>query len=699
MAETNTLKNDFFDVVNHLKKQREESGALKKTIREQAEIDRKERRENTKKIVKNSTKSRFDSAKKSLGNVMDFKSILKPGFWVKTAGMVTETPALMLLGDKLDSLTNKYGEYREATKSSNEKIADLLKGEKVSRKTQKEALVKLYNTTSNDTDKIKKVLLESGVKNKEVFEQIVNIKKQNENSLLSDNEDQVEQLKEQGKNDKEIITILKDQKGILNNIEKQFSDVNTDDEKEIIVKTEEKKNALGFLDEGKEEKQNRIQLRQNELLAEQLEVLKDNNKKEKSPIKTLLGLLGIGMIAFASELKKSLTAMYKPFVNTFKFIFGKDSKLIKGLKFLKNKLKVLNSVGNFFSKESKLVKGFIAFKGHIKKLSSIGDFFSKTFSKIMSSLNVLKGNLNNSIKALSKMPGGKIAKLIGGLAGKLIIPFQMAYRVITEVFNADTIRDKILGASAGILSVMLEIPQMIANGLLRLFGSSMRFDFSAQKIIDATNKITDMVFDNITVPVMDFLTSLPDSIEKMFKMVKDFLAKPIDFIKGFFSNDDEPEKLVDSLEDQGAIDKNMIGNSEIKDWDKISQLRSKEIGKIADYDDWDDKTLERLEKIKAEKEEKEKIVATQRRKRMEATNERIKNNTENYKAKPDDESYMDRIREVKMREDDKRKENPQTQENNNNNMQFNNNSSNVIVQDDMDTKTDDIAYQRAAFSF
>lgn len=55
------------------------------------------------------------------------------------------------------------------------------------------------------------------------------------------------------------------------------------------------------------------------------------------------------------------------------------------------------------------------------------------------------------------------------------------------------------------------------------------------------------------------------------------------------------DALIKRLDDKGVVDHNYLGNSEVKDWNKIDQLPLSQIQALKKFDDWspqDDKRLD-----------------------------------------------------------------------------------------------------------
>jgi hypothetical protein len=126
---------------------------------------------------------------------------------------------------------------------------------------------------------------------------------------------------------------------------------------------------------------------------------------------------------------------------------------------------------------------FKVIKGIAGKMGKIG----KTFGK-MGKIGKMFSKLGNSFK-------------LGGLLGKILLPIEMIGKALKGIFDGKTIRDKILGMSAGLLDPILMIPEMIGNGILwlarKVFGEDFlggfKFDFGMDAIIGIVDKATEMV--------------------------------------------------------------------------------------------------------------------------------------------------------------------------------------------------------------
>ena len=182
-------------------------------------------------------------------------------------------------------------------------------------------------------------------------------------------------------------------------------------------------------------------------------------------------------------------------------IVGYLSRAFKPFSALGGLIAPFKKGGAVFTLFSKVIPQKLTFLG------KIGKMFSNVITKI-----------GNVFRNIAKMPGiGRIFS-IGKVFGAFLFYIRAAWGIFKELRDGSKdLRDRILGISAVITELLLEIPQMIVNGLLSLFGSDFRVDFSKEAIIEAVNGITDWVFDNVTKPVLDFFLITLPGIWKNFK--------------------------------------------------------------------------------------------------------------------------------------------------------------------------------------
>lgn len=259
-----------------------------------------------------------------------------------------------------------------------------------------------------------------------------------------------------------------------------------------------------------------------------------------------------------SEISGPLIAISRSLFGFGTALFGKKEKREK--KDSKTLHNILSIFTDFYDdvKKARALKGekqiglmkylvpltalFVGFFGGLFK--QLGMFFRpikilfQSLSRIFMNLKIVKDSkflvkffgFFDKLKGLiAKSPLAKIVGAVGKLFGSLLMPLMMFYETYKGWMDAETIRDKILGAAAGILDVFFSLPEWIANTILGLF-TDFRVDFSAKAIIDAVNGISDWLFDAVTIPVMDFFTitipnafkSLKDDIANVFKGGMDF---------------------------------------------------------------------------------------------------------------------------------------------------------------------------------
>jgi len=272
-----------------------------------------------------------------------------------------------------------------------------------------------------------------------------------------------------------------------------------------------------------------------------------------------IGILGLGIVgAFTLFAEMAV----KDFLKAYRFIGRalKTTFISPVVKFL-SKFKFGEKILNVFSRIGQWISNF----------GKWGSSLSKHFSKIGRGLSWLANagsNISTYLTTAVKQSTGimkwvsrfsSILTKIGGIAGRIFMPVMVVYEVLKGLFSEGTIRDKILSASAGVMSIFTQIPEWIANGILKLFGFDFRFDFGKEAIMNAVNVATKWVekpihamLDFFTKTVPDVFTSFKDSIMGLIEKAKDipgYLAKKV---KGFFSflpgvgNDEASKKLAET---------------------------------------------------------------------------------------------------------------------------------------------------------
>lgn len=251
-------------------------------------------------------------------------------------------------------------------------------------------------------------------------------------------------------------------------------------------------------------------------------------KPEQTGIMKYLTLVGVLFLGFFTGLVKSLEVYWKPVERSFKWITG------------------------FFREEGIIGKFFIR----------IGKFFT----------NISKW----FVKLESKVPKTLMSKLLGGLGkfiGKFLMPLMMIWEGIKGWIKGENLRDKILGAAAGMLGFFLELPEMMINGMLSLLGSDFRLDLGADAIMAAVNSITEWMYTNITEPFLDWLlVDLPNMFSNFSDSMGIFFDKISQF--GSFIKDYIIDLVVDSVSGIPYLGEKVKVLEKYKSNNKVSDTKS-----------------------------------------------------------------------------------------------------------------------------
>ena len=132
-----------------------------------------------------------------------------------------------------------------------------------------------------------------------------------------------------------------------------------------------------------------------------------------------------------------------------------------------------------------------------------------------------------------KKDGGLLGGLrlgVGGLLnpkmlGKLGIWAMLGLMIkdmIKGWIKGETLEDKAILGLVGLLTIPGAIMEWAVNGILGLFGSDFKVDFSPKALEKGIRDINKWIFDNITAPVMDFFTkTIPEKFDIFIKFFKE----------------------------------------------------------------------------------------------------------------------------------------------------------------------------------
>lgn len=182
----------------------------------------------------------LDQMKSSLVEMSS--AFTKPGGLMKIMGLASGSPLLMLFGDKIGELSEKYDENKKERMSYEDKLKVSLKDLNISSEQRNKIMEGIETLTSEDDREIQKLLVSNGVTNSEAMDELISNMKSFEEGLIFTNPEMEDMLEEQGKSSKEIILALR---GIGEDIQKgnepDFTQERKDD---IITKMNEDRNDL-----------------------------------------------------------------------------------------------------------------------------------------------------------------------------------------------------------------------------------------------------------------------------------------------------------------------------------------------------------------------------------------------------------------------------------------------------------------------
>jgi len=145
--------------------------------------------------------------------------------------------------------------------------------------------------------------------------------------------------------------------------------------------------------------------------------------------------------------------------------------------------------------------------------------------------------------------------------------------------------------------------------------------------LDKAEDMTKSILENATPLglVKDGVDSLlgEGSTDKAISGAMDLIKKgikltPIGAALSLFSNDKSKE-IFNSLKDKGIVEHNFFGNSEVKDWNGLLQVSSKDLQILSKYDDFSKETQSKIENL-SKVDDKSKSILAELIKDKSATN-------------------------------------------------------------------------------
>jgi hypothetical protein len=421
-----------------------------------------------------------DNAKKQ---VEAFKGLLKPSSMIKAVGLASGSPMLAILGGKLGEIVEIDKEKKEAAKTENKKVADLLKKNGKSSGEIASIIKQTAKMSGENEDELFAKLSKLGFKDKEVFDKFLAIKKEGDEKLIASNFDIVQGFKAQGIEEKEharrlryqLNAVIQDQTGqfvkaIEKPKEKDQLQEQKDDEKMHLMELQTK----AMLDMSK----------YTEEMSQGLQILSDELKDADWGTLAMLGIGGallapiFMVIGFFEELNVGIKAFL---VWTNKFFAGGPSKIL-----------------------TKIAKPFMIMIDWINdagtKLKSWFSPLGKLFSKFVASF----GKLSKPFLAILDI-SKSFGRMLGNLLGKILIPLQIVmslYDTVTGFIDGyaknDSIIDGIKGALYGLVDGLIGgLLRMIASGAA-WFLEFIGFTTLASKLENGVNNLLTSFYGLIT---------------------------------------------------------------------------------------------------------------------------------------------------------------------------------------------------------
>lgn len=146
-----------------------------------------------------------------------------------------------------------------------------------------------------------------------------------------------------------------------------------------------------------------------------------------------------------------------------------------------------------------------------------------------------------------------------------------------------------IGRIAGPIALVTGAVVSVYEGFKGFQEAGKTFDLKPDEVATTSQKLTSAVssiVDALTFGLLD-----EKSIAQKIDAMTSYLTSGIKKIIGQYNDSDS---LTDELEKQNVVDKSLLGNSEIRDWDAISKLNLDQLQALYNYNDWDKDTQEKL---------------------------------------------------------------------------------------------------------
>lgn len=232
-------------------------------------------------------------------------------------------------------------------------------------------------------------------------------------------------------------------------------------------------------------------------------------------------------------------------------------------------------------------------KTKIKKNKSIKNV-SKNVSKIVKNARKGSGKLVSKLGLRSLAGASKAIPIAGQFiaAGMALYDGFQGWNNASENLGID--KDK-LSTTNKVASSLGSIASGLTFGLLDEKTSSKYVNEKLGSIVNGfTNQSENLGIDKKDLTLQNKVASGLGSAVSYLTMG---LADAKDLGQGF-NNISGGNPYIKRFEKAGIIDHNLIGKSEIKDWDKLRTLSPEDIQKIININDWTNEDLERLKQIK-----------------------------------------------------------------------------------------------------